>query len=63
MVKDLKIALESAAEIGHPMFSGSSISQLWQAAAARGYGLEGHTSIYAFLEILSGEDQKRETGG
>src|SRR5215204_724974 len=63
MVKDLKIALESAAEIGHPMFSGSSISQLWQASAARGYGLEGHTSIYAFLEILSGEDQKRETGG
>jgi 3-hydroxyisobutyrate dehydrogenase-like beta-hydroxyacid dehydrogenase len=63
MVKDLKIALESAAEIGHPLFSGSSISQLWQAAAARGYGLEGHTSIYAFLEILSGEDQKRETGG
>jgi 3-hydroxyisobutyrate dehydrogenase-like beta-hydroxyacid dehydrogenase len=63
MVKDLKIALESAAEIGHPMFSGSSISQLWQAAAARRYGLEGHTSIYAFLEILSGEDQKRETGG
>jgi 3-hydroxyisobutyrate dehydrogenase-like beta-hydroxyacid dehydrogenase len=63
MVKDLKIALESAAEMGHPMFSGSSISQLWQAAAAQGYGLEGHTSIYAFLEILSGEDQKRETGG
>ncbi|MBD0358374.1 MAG: NAD(P)-dependent oxidoreductase, partial [Rubrobacter sp.] len=47
MVKDLKIALETAAEMGHPMFSGSSISQLWQAAAARGYGLEGHTSIYA----------------
>jgi 3-hydroxyisobutyrate dehydrogenase-like beta-hydroxyacid dehydrogenase len=63
MVKDLKIALETAAEMGHPMFSGSSISQLWQAAAARGYGLEGHTSIYAFLENLSGEDRKRETGG
>src|SRR5215212_794551 len=63
MVKDLKIALETAAEMGHPMFSGSSISQLWQAAAARGYGLEGHTPIYAFLEILSGEDRKRETGG
>ena len=63
MVKDLKIALETAAEMGHPMFSGSSISQLWQAAAARGYGLEGHTSIYAFLENLSGENPKRETGG
>jgi 3-hydroxyisobutyrate dehydrogenase-like beta-hydroxyacid dehydrogenase len=63
MVKDLKIALETAAEMGHPMFSGSSISQLWQAASARGYGPEGHTSIYAFLENLSGEDLKRETSG
>jgi 3-hydroxyisobutyrate dehydrogenase-like beta-hydroxyacid dehydrogenase len=42
--------------MGHPMFSGSAISQLWQAAAARGYGPEGHTSIYAFLENLSGEE-------
>jgi 3-hydroxyisobutyrate dehydrogenase-like beta-hydroxyacid dehydrogenase len=63
MVKDLKIALETAAEMDHPMFSGSSISQLWQAASARGYDPEGHTSIYAFLENLSGEDPKRETGG
>jgi 3-hydroxyisobutyrate dehydrogenase-like beta-hydroxyacid dehydrogenase len=63
MVKDLKIALETAAEMSHPMFSGSSISQLWQAASARGYEPEGHTSIYAFLEKLSGEDPKRETDG
>jgi 3-hydroxyisobutyrate dehydrogenase len=63
MVKDLKIALETAAEMGHPMFSGSSISQLWQAASARGYGPEGHTSIYAFLENLSGESLMQETGG
>ena len=57
MVKDLKIALETAAEMGHPMFSGSAISQLWQAAFARGHGPEGHTSIYAFLENLSGEEE------
>ena len=57
MVKDLKIALETAAEMGHPMFSGSAISQLWQAAFARGCGPEGHTSIYAFLENLSGEEE------
>jgi 3-hydroxyisobutyrate dehydrogenase-like beta-hydroxyacid dehydrogenase len=63
MVKDLKIALETAAEMGHPMFSGSSISQLWQAASARGYDPEGHTSIYAFLENLSGENQRWETEG
>jgi len=55
MTKDLRLALETAAEMGHPMFSGSAITQLWQAAAARGYGPEGHTSIYAFLENLSGE--------
>jgi 3-hydroxyisobutyrate dehydrogenase-like beta-hydroxyacid dehydrogenase len=57
MVKDLKIALETAAEMGHPMFSGSAISQLWQAAFARGHGPEGHTSIYAFLENLGGEEE------
>lgn len=56
MVKDLKIALETATEMDHPMFSGSAISQLWQAAAAWGYSPEGHTSIYAFLENLSGEE-------
>jgi 3-hydroxyisobutyrate dehydrogenase-like beta-hydroxyacid dehydrogenase len=60
MVKDLKIALETAAEMGHPMFSGSTIVQLWQAAATQGYGPEGHTSIYAFLENLSGGDDRRE---
>jgi 3-hydroxyisobutyrate dehydrogenase-like beta-hydroxyacid dehydrogenase len=57
MVKELKIALETAAEMGHPMFSGSAISQLWQAAFARGHGPEGHTSIYAFLENLSREEE------
>jgi 3-hydroxyisobutyrate dehydrogenase-like beta-hydroxyacid dehydrogenase len=60
MVKDLKIALETAVEMGHPMFSGSTIAQLWQAAAAQGYGLEGHTSIYAFLENLSEGDGRGE---
>jgi 3-hydroxyisobutyrate dehydrogenase len=55
MVKDLKIALETAAEMGHPMLSGSTVSQLWQAAAAGGYGPCGHTSVYAFLEDLAGE--------
>jgi len=39
------------------MFSGSAISQLWQAAFARGHGPEDHTSIYAFLENLSGEEE------
>ena len=60
MVKDLKIALETAAEMGYPMFSGSTITQLWQAAAAQGYGPEGHTSIYAFLENLSTDNGSGE---
>jgi 3-hydroxyisobutyrate dehydrogenase-like beta-hydroxyacid dehydrogenase len=53
MVKDLKIALESAEEIGLPMFVGSTLGQIWQAANAQGYGAEGHTAIYAFLEELA----------
>ncbi|MCA1717316.1 MAG: NAD(P)-dependent oxidoreductase [Actinobacteria bacterium] len=55
MAKDLKLALETAAEMDHPKFSGAAVAQLWQAAAAQGYGPEGHASIYAFLENLSGE--------
>jgi 3-hydroxyisobutyrate dehydrogenase-like beta-hydroxyacid dehydrogenase len=60
MTKDLRLALETAAEMGHPMFSGSAIAQLWQAAAAQGYGPEGHTSIYAFLENLSGAVERTQ---
>ena len=54
MVKDLKIALETAEELGLPMFVGSTLGQIWQAANAQGYGAEGHTAIYAFLEELAG---------
>jgi 3-hydroxyisobutyrate dehydrogenase-like beta-hydroxyacid dehydrogenase len=53
MVKDLKIALETAEELGLPMFVGSTLGQIWQAANAQGYGAEGHTAIYAFLEELA----------
>jgi 3-hydroxyisobutyrate dehydrogenase-like beta-hydroxyacid dehydrogenase len=53
MVKDLKIALETAEELGLPMFVGSTLEQIWQAASAQGYGAEGHTAIYAFLEELA----------
>ena len=54
MLKDLKIALETAEEVGLPMLVGSTLGQVWQAADARGYGAEGHTAIYAFLEELAG---------
>lgn len=53
MVKDVGIALQAALEAGHPMLSGSVVSQLWQAAASNGYGKRGHTAIYEFIEQLS----------
>lgn len=58
MTKDLKVALQTAAEAGHPMLSGSVVSQIWQAAANHGYGSKGHTSIYDFIErFYSGEER------
>lgn len=55
MSKDLKIALETAAEMEFPMPIGSALAQIWELAMARGYGQENHTAIYAFLEDLLGE--------
>jgi 3-hydroxyisobutyrate dehydrogenase-like beta-hydroxyacid dehydrogenase len=55
MSKDLKIALETAAEMEFPMPIGSAVAQIWGLAVARGYGPENHTAIYAFLEELLGE--------
>lgn len=60
MTKDLKIALEAAAELGLPMPIGSNVAQTWQAAAAGGYASGNHTSIYAFLEHLMGRDGGEE---
>ena len=55
MRKDLKIALETAAEMEFPMPIGSALAQIWELAVARGYSPENHTAIYAFLEDLLGE--------
>jgi 3-hydroxyisobutyrate dehydrogenase-like beta-hydroxyacid dehydrogenase len=55
MSKDLKIALETAAEMEFPMPIGSALAQVWELALAHGYGPENHTAIYAFLEDLLGE--------
>ena len=55
MSKDLKIALEAAAEMEFPMPIGSALAQIWELALARGYGPQNHTAIYAFLEDLLGE--------
>jgi 3-hydroxyisobutyrate dehydrogenase-like beta-hydroxyacid dehydrogenase len=55
MNKDMKIALEAAAEMEFPMPIGSSLAQIWEIAVAHGYGPENHTAIYAFLEDLLGD--------
>jgi 3-hydroxyisobutyrate dehydrogenase-like beta-hydroxyacid dehydrogenase len=55
MNKDVGIALEAAAEMDFPMRVGHVVRELWQTAAAQGYGPEGHTSIFAFLEDLARE--------
>jgi 3-hydroxyisobutyrate dehydrogenase len=59
MSKDLKIALEAAAEMDFPMLIGSTTAQVWQAAVAQGNGARSHTEIYAFLENMIGS---REAG-
>ena len=59
MSKDLKIALEAAAEMDFPMLIGSVVVQIWQASVAQGNGTRNHTEIYAFLENLTGS---REAG-
>ena len=55
MSKDVKIALETAAEMELPMVLGSTVSQIWQSAVANGHSAENHTAIYAFVENLLGE--------
>jgi 3-hydroxyisobutyrate dehydrogenase-like beta-hydroxyacid dehydrogenase len=60
MSKDLKIALEAAAEMEFPMPIGSALAQIWELALARGYGPQNHTAIYAFLEDLLGEGRERD---
>lgn len=59
MNKDLKIALQAAAEMESPIPAGAAIAQIWQIAMANGYGPENHTAIYAFLEELFGGDESR----
>lgn len=56
MSKDIKIAIETAADMELPMIVGSMVSQIWQAAVAHGRSAENHTAIYAFIEDLLGKE-------
>ena len=58
MNKDVRIALDTASELGFPTVMGSAVGQVWQAAVAQGFGGEGHTAIYAFLEAITGARNK-----
>jgi 3-hydroxyisobutyrate dehydrogenase-like beta-hydroxyacid dehydrogenase len=60
MSKDLKIALEAAAEMEIPTPVGSALAQIWQLAMAHGYDDKNHTAIYAFLEDLLGGGENEE---
>jgi 3-hydroxyisobutyrate dehydrogenase len=61
MSKDLKIALQAAAEMDVPTPVGSALAQIWQLAMAHGYGGENHTAIYAFLDDLLGGGENEES--
>ncbi len=60
MNKDGGIALDTASELGFPTIMGSVVGQVWRTAVAQGFGGEGHTAIYAFLEELTGDGGKSE---
>lgn len=52
MSKDLKIALDTAAELKRPMIIGSAVGRVWEEAVSQGFGSESHTAIYAFIEKM-----------
>jgi 3-hydroxyisobutyrate dehydrogenase-like beta-hydroxyacid dehydrogenase len=58
MNKDVRVALDTASELGFPTIMGTAVGQVWQAAVAQGFGGEGHTAIYAFLEAFTGDRSK-----
>ncbi len=62
MSKDVKIALDTAAELKAPMIIGTAVSRAWEEAVSEGFGSEGHTAIYAFLEkMMVQTDPERES--
>jgi 2-hydroxymethylglutarate dehydrogenase len=52
MDKDLKIALDSAAELKTPITIGTAVGRVWEEAVSQGFGSESHTAIYAFIEKM-----------
>ncbi len=50
MDKDVRIAMQAAAELDTPLPIGSLVAQIWRAAADAGFAHQGHTALYAYLE-------------
>lgn len=48
--KDVRTALEAAAEEGFPMPVGEAVGEIWRRAVEAGYGPEDHTRLYSFIE-------------
>jgi 3-hydroxyisobutyrate dehydrogenase len=57
--KDVRTALETAAEESFPIPVGEAVGEVWRRAVEAGYGPEDHTRLYSFVE----EMVKGETGG
>ncbi len=51
--KDLRVALEAAAKMNFPIFVGSTIAQIWQAAVSLGDGGLDHAEIQAPPEDIA----------
>jgi 3-hydroxyisobutyrate dehydrogenase len=52
--KDLRLALEMAAELGIPLLATSLVSSLYRTLQARGLGSEGNHALVKALEALAG---------
>jgi 3-hydroxyisobutyrate dehydrogenase len=58
--KDLRLALEMAAELGIPVLATSLVSNLYRTLQARGLGSEGNHALVKALEALAGIEIGRE---
>ena len=62
MEKDLKIALEVAAEMDFPLTVGSAVVHMWEEAIDRGLSTRDHTEFFSVLQQLMA-DRKGPAGG
>lgn len=57
--KDLRLVLETAAELESPMFTTPLVSQIYRSAQQMGYGIEGIQAYVKVLENLAGVKARR----